>query len=70
MMLCLDPSILNDDIVIIPISSSSGKNVSQSDTIPLDMKLTFENFDNTHIVDKINYEKEWCDFNENKQVNL
>ena len=44
MMLCLDSSILNNEIMI-PISSSSGKNVSQSDTIPLDMKITFENFD-------------------------
>ena len=51
---------------MIPISSSSGKNVCQSDTIPLDMKLTFEDFDNTHIVDRIKYEKEWCDFIEKK----
>ena len=68
-MLCLDPSILDNEIMI-PISSSSGKNVCQSDTIPLDMKLTFENFNNTHILDRIKCEKEWCDFNEKKQVNL
>ena len=68
MMLCLDPSILNDEIMIL-ISSSSGKNVCQSDTIPLEMKVTFKYFVDTPTIDRIKYEKEWCDFNEKKQVN-
>ena len=68
-MLYLDSSIL-DNKIMIPISSSSGKNVSQSDTIPLEMKVTFKYFVDTPTIDRIKYEKEWCDFNEKKQVNL